>query len=157
MQSLNRYSMPDAEQALSAALGLDWDSQMQDWDLINANRDLVPRLIDTLGSNELSDDERFALMTLAVASVDELFMTKGTHRGVWEQLELLLCKHPALHAATICYWASPALRKKAGFAVSGRMAKLWRKLEPQLLAAGRGVAAAAQAPVPETPASDRQC
>lgn len=48
MRRFERFSMPAAEQRLSEALGLVWDKQMQDWDLTNANAELLPSLFSLL-------------------------------------------------------------------------------------------------------------
>ena len=146
MRRFERFSVPAAEQRLSEALGLVWAERMQDWDLTNANAELLPSLLPFLQQQGLSDDERFSAMALTVASVDELFMAQGSRQEVWEQLEALLLCAPELHASTIWYWAGPSLRNEEPFPVSPFMAKLWRSVAPSLMsnpslqpmASGRG-------------------
>lgn len=133
LSRFERYSMPAAEEKLSDLLGLAWDQQMQDWDLTNANPELLPSLFVLLQQQELSDDEQFSAMALAVASVDDLFMADGFAQREWAQLERLLLDAPELHASTIWYWAGPALRNEEPFPVSSAMAALWRRVEPCLM------------------------
>ena len=101
---------------------------MQDWDLNNANADLTPMLIEQLRSSRWTDDERFSLMELAIACVDEALMVGVEEPEWWPALERLLLAAPQIHASTMCYWAAPALRgepEDRRFPISNRMAQSW--------------------------------
>lgn len=63
--------MPEAEQKLTERFGLNWDSQVQDWDITNANAELLPVLLEALGDTTLTDDGLYSLMELTIASADE--------------------------------------------------------------------------------------
>ena len=106
--------MPASESSLSERFGLNWDVQMQDWDLNNANAELIPVLLDALGKSHLADDERYSLMALAIASVDEALQFDPGPQNQWETLEALLRQRPGLFASLIFYWAEPALRGGLG-------------------------------------------
>lgn len=104
---------------------------MQDWDLNNANADLMPVLLDALGELHLPDDERYSLMALTIASVDEALQLGMGPQNHWETLEALLRRRPGLFASLIFYWAEPALRGadvEEHFCISGRMARLWNHI-----------------------------
>lgn len=101
---------------------------MQDWDLNNANADLTPMLIEQLRSSRWTDDERFSLMELAIACVDEALMVGVEEPEWWPALERLLLAAPQIHASTMCYWAAPALQgepEDRRFPISDRMAQSW--------------------------------
>ena len=134
-QHLQRYSTPASESSLSERFGLNWDAQMQDWDLNNANAERLPVLLVALGESHLADDERYALTALAIASVDEAIQLDLGPQDHWETLEALLRRRPGLIAPLIFYWAEPALRGvdvEEQYSISGRMARLWNQILPEL-------------------------
>lgn len=136
--NLQRYCMPAAEETLSARFGLNWDAQMQDWDLNNANAELLPVLLKALSESIWSDDERYALMSLTIASLDEALQLSDNgknYAAFYSSLESLIRQRPALYASAIVYWAEPALREldeERQFQISGKMAVLWKHLLPTL-------------------------
>ncbi|WP_308920697.1 hypothetical protein [Janthinobacterium sp. J1-1] len=71
LEKLQRYPTRAAERYLSERFGLSWDDTMQDWEITSANADLLPGFLTALSEPSLSDDERFTLMSLTIASVDE--------------------------------------------------------------------------------------
>lgn len=130
--------MPEAEKNLSTRFELNWDAQMQDWDLNNANAELLPVLLKALSEPSLSDDELYALMSLTIASLDEalqLYVNSKNNKAYLSSLESLLRQRPGLYASAILYWAEPALREldeEEQFSISGHMALLWNQLLPNL-------------------------
>lgn len=129
---LQRFSLPQAERALSERLGLSWDARMQHWEIVNANPDLSPRLLEVLAMGGLSDDELFSLMALTVASVDELFLLDGRVDQVWRPLASMLLGNPELYASIIWYWAYPLLRHQEPFPISAHMVGVWKRASRQL-------------------------
>ncbi len=129
--------MPAAEISLSKALGLAWDAQMQDWDLINANPDLLHRLVDILKDPALSADERFSAMCLAIASYDELLLSEARDANLWSFLENEMIQHPELYASVVWYWAQPALLGEESFLVSPAMVRVWQDVNEKLCSANR--------------------
>lgn len=137
LQHLQRYHSSDAERRLSERFGLYWDSQMQDWDLTNANADLLPAFFSLLTESSLPDDELHALMELTIASVDDELQRNPDNLEVWRTLETHLRHRPDLYASTMTYWAEPALlqyEEEQSFCISKQMASLWEELLPGLLA-----------------------
>jgi hypothetical protein len=139
LKNLQRFSMPEAEKNLSNRFELNWDAQMQDWDLNNANAELLPVLLKALSEPSFSDDELYSLMSLTIASLDEalqLNMNSKSNKAYVSSLESLLRKRPGLYASAILYWAEPALREvdeEEHFSVSRHMAILWKQLLPSLI------------------------
>ncbi len=138
LEHLTRYSMPAAERTLSEMLDLAWHPQMQDWDLINANPDLLPRLVGLLLNQDLSDDEHFSAMSLAIASYDDVLREESENVAVWSQLKEQLTDRSELFASIIWYWAQPMLHDEEPFPISGAMAEIWRQVLERLPAGGRG-------------------
>ena len=138
LETLQRYSMPEAEKNLSDRFDLYWDAQMQDWDLTNANAELLPMLIKTLFEQSLSDDELYALMSLTIASLDEALqfdLNNANNKAYLSSLESLLRERPGLYASAILYWAEPALLEldeEEQYSISRHMALLWKQLLPKL-------------------------
>lgn len=135
---LARYSLPVAERCLSEALNLAWDPQMQDWDLVNANQSLLPQLVHLLADRELSDDQRFSIMGLAVASYDEALQVGALDSNVWCSLKDELTARPQLYASILWYWALPVIRGDDAFPISPAMAQLWEQLGEKLATGGSG-------------------
>lgn len=136
LQNLQRYSMPEAERNLSNRIGLNWDAQMQDWDLTNANAELLPVLLKALSESSMSDDELYALMSLTIASMDEALefdLNNKNNKKYLSSLESLLRQRPGLYASVILYWAEPALLEldeEEQFSISVHMAFLWNQFLP---------------------------
>jgi len=129
-----RYSLPDVECKLSAVLDLAWDSQMQDWDLVNANPDVLPRVMSLFAEQSLSEDERFSAMCLAVASYDEILLRGETAPEIWSSLVQQLALNPRLYLSIVWYWAQPGVRDDESFAVSAAMAEVWELVSEQVRA-----------------------
>jgi len=135
LRHLERHSLPHVEQRLSEELSLGWHPQMQDWDLDNANSELMPMLIEQLRSNSWTEDEHFSLMELTVACADEAMMDGAQEPEWWPALEEFLLAAPETHASTMCYWAAPALRgepEDRRYPISERMAQLWLEARARL-------------------------
>jgi hypothetical protein len=131
---LKRYSSPVAERAVSARLGLPWDSHMQDWDLVNANPNLLPTLVRLFADNALSDDERFSAMTLAVACYDEALVCSTSADAEWLSLREELLTRPELYVSIVWDWFAPHLAKDESFPVSATMALIWEQVSATLRA-----------------------
>ena len=130
--------MPGAESKLSEALDLVWDPQMQDWDLTNANPDLLHRLVGILTSPATSADECFSAMCLAVASYDELLLDRANDVTLWSSLTEQLIRHPELYASIVWYWAQPVvLGEEEPFPVSPAMEIIWKQVKDQLRSSTR--------------------
>ena len=129
--------MPQAERKLAERFRLNWDSQMQDWDITNANAELLPVLLGALEDPALTDDELYSLMELTIASADEALQLSMDTQGYLASLAILLRQRPSLYASAIKYWAEPALQKldkDEQFSISVFMANVWNQVLPKLAA-----------------------
>jgi hypothetical protein len=138
LSAFERYSMPATECRLSESLGLAWDAQMQDWDLVNANPGLLHRLASILKEPASSADERFSAMCLAIASYDELLLGGAQDAKLWSLLESEMIQHPELYASVVWYWAQPApLGEEESFLVSPAMESVWQHVKEKLRSGNR--------------------
>lgn len=138
LEKLQRYTTRAAERYLSKRFGLNWDDTMQDWEITSANADLLPRFLTALSEPLLSDDERYTLMALTIASVDEVLQFGIDEKNIDEylsSLEYFLLQHPHLYVCMVFYWAQPALLKRDDeeqFLISKNMALYWPKILEKL-------------------------
>src|SRR5690242_3373996 len=86
LAEFERYSLRAAECKLSETLDLAWDPQMQDWDLANASPDVLPKVMNLLAKQDLTDDESFSAMCLAIASYDEALLGGEADPTIWSSL-----------------------------------------------------------------------
>lgn len=108
---------------------------MQDWDITNANANLLPVLLDALADPELSDDELYSLMELTIASADEALQLDIESQDNLISLRAILRIRPRLYASAIKYWAEPALQefdKEEQFFISEFMSGVWNEVLPEL-------------------------
>ena len=135
LEHLQRHSMPHAESKLSERFRLNWDSQMQDWDITNANPNLLPDLLAALEDPALTDDELYSLMELTIASADEALQLGIESQDNLTSLNAILRKRPSLYASAMKYWAESALQKcvkEEQFVISEFMAGVWNEVLPEL-------------------------
>lgn len=135
LEHLQRHSVPQAERKLAERFCLNWDSQMQDWDITNANAELLPVFLGALEDTALTDDELYSLMALTIASADEALQLSMDSQSSLASLATFLRQRPSLYASTIKYWAEPALRKldkEEQFSISEFMANVWNQILPEL-------------------------
>jgi hypothetical protein len=75
---------------------------MQDWPLEVADRDRLPEFVAFLSRAD-DDDDRFALMSLVLHSLDEA--SKEQQRTTWPTVMAILEQNPTLFANEILYWS----------------------------------------------------
>jgi hypothetical protein len=133
-RSFLRHSLPAVERKLSEMLGLHWDSTMQDWDVESGTRDVLPRVIPLLSNTELSDDERFSAMRLAVACYDHAVHAGAEGEVEWSSIRNEIERRPELYASIVWYWAERAIVGEEAFPISGAKAEVWNTVEAKLSA-----------------------
>ncbi|WP_422004857.1 hypothetical protein [Roseivirga pacifica] len=94
-----RYATRDAQRKLSKRLGFHWYENTQDWDLIESDSARIREFLQIYKDDDLSDDEKFALMQLIICSFDDLVEEGGNinREGIWTD-----CKHILINES----WAS---------------------------------------------------
>ncbi len=110
---------------LNAALNLPAQGWEQDWELELADRSRLGEFVVTYRSLALTPDDKFALMLLILASVDDWL---GYEVGVpeeWSQIVELLRADWNLHRASVEYWVCEGADEPDG----------WFRLTPLLRSA----------------------
>ena len=101
-----RHATAKAQKNISDKFGIYWDDQMQDWDLVMADPLWIPQLLNAYLKDNFTDDEKFAIMELIIASFDELVeREKLTTNSYWHSCESILKTECWLHITTIHYWS----------------------------------------------------
>lgn len=120
----------DEEYAIIAALGKKIGIKglgTQDFDLIFGHANSVEKFCDQFASIELTPNEKFHLMQLIVASLDEAIRTNAQFAHAAEQrVEQLLSSDPHAYEYIIDYWASVGT-EDAGTSVRPMMRRLIRQ------------------------------
>lgn len=99
-----RYITASAIHALAQRFNLLYDHFMQDWEYEVADPNRIDEFIDAYLSNELNEDEKFALMETILQSFEESSKTLDSDQQ-WNTILQLLEDNLDIHATTICYWA----------------------------------------------------
>jgi hypothetical protein len=101
-----RFPTAAAIQSLDSALGL--PPSGQDWEMEVADPRRVSEFLDLYESGKLDEDGRFSLMSLVVASYDELLRESGDRdQRLWARIRRYLLDHFDVHAYTVQYWSFP--------------------------------------------------
>lgn len=77
----------------------------QDWEYESADMNRVEEFLDYYLCNDLSSEEKFALMLLMLASLDDMFSMAHIDTKLWEKFEHILYQDYDIHKNTIDYWA----------------------------------------------------
>jgi hypothetical protein len=103
-RQVSRYPTAAAIGRLSAELGL--AKVGQDWDIEAADAYRVAEFLDYYDSHQLNDDERFALMSLVVASYDDR-LPSGQDGGLEGRIVARLQAKFGVLNYLVQYWALP--------------------------------------------------
>lgn len=101
----------------------------QDWDLCVSDPERIAEFCDLYESGELNDDERFGLMKLIVASVDDLVRDNphASHRDIVEPVDGLLHRDFLLHFWTVMRWSVlDESEPDAMHAITPMMRQIWQ-------------------------------
>lgn len=99
-----RHITASAIHALAQRFNLLYDHFMQDWEYEVADPNRIDEFIDAYLSNELNEDEKFALIETILQSFEESSKTLDSDQQ-WNTILQLLEDNLDIHATTICYWA----------------------------------------------------
>lgn len=80
------------------------DPYSQDWDLEMADSSRVAEFISFYGEQVLSENERFGLMALIIASYDDFISSGNEPDLVWSKIKYYLIQDFVIHKNTILYW-----------------------------------------------------
>jgi hypothetical protein len=80
------------------------DPHSQDWDLEMADSSRVAGFISFYEEQVLSENERFGLMALIIASYDDFISSGNEPDLVWSKIRYYLIQDFVIHKNTILYW-----------------------------------------------------
>jgi hypothetical protein len=89
---------------LERLLNLPAGGYEQDWDVELADGTRIAEFLLAYEHPSMTDDDKFALMALIVASVEQR-MHAGVAVEQWREVESLLVRDFSLHRPTIDYWS----------------------------------------------------
>ncbi|WP_422106858.1 hypothetical protein [Winogradskyella sp.] len=125
-----RYPSGISEEKLSKRLGLYWDKDIQDWELIVSDSGRIRDFIKVYQNELDNDDDKFTLMALIVSSFDDIAPNFDKDNSqLWDVCKTILKKECYLHYATIVYWC--LLENEPGnvFPISLLMRDVWEEVK----------------------------
>jgi len=130
-----RYATAETERSLSERISLPWFEGMQDWDLIAADSGRVSEFLKIYQNGDLNDDERFALMQLIVASLDDSIDESNDfeQNDSWIKCKTILTNEFWLHISTIHYWSLLEKDVNEGFPITRHIRPIWEDLKSHFL------------------------
>jgi hypothetical protein len=129
-----RYASPGSVTKLAARFGLPHHPGMQDWEVEVADFSRVPAFVAAYDDDALDADDRFTLMALALASLDEGAQEGHDISELWSGIEPFLRRDAALHATTLSYWACGAEEAPdRQFAVTRFIRSVWHDVRARVL------------------------
>jgi hypothetical protein len=78
---------------------------MQDWEVIVADPARVDESLSAYDDSTLDENDRFTLMQLVIASLDDGRQAGQDVEPSWQRAEALLRRDSSLHATALSYWA----------------------------------------------------
>ena len=100
-----RYPTRTALVHLTELLHLRLDGYVQDWEVELADASRLGEFLEWYDDAQLDDDDRFLLMGMIVASLDDAASAGAEVGSFLARTEHLLRRDGSLHATTLSYWA----------------------------------------------------
>ena len=123
----HRYPTRAALVRLTSLLKLQLGPYSQDWEVELADASRLADFLDLYEGGELDDDDRFLLMGMIVASLDDAASLGAEVASAWDRADVLLRRDGSLHATTLSYWAQgDDPDPDHQFAVTPRIRSIWR-------------------------------
>lgn len=117
---MRAYPTWEAMVLLERELSLPATGEEQDWDIELADPSRVDEFLRYLESHDLSEDARFALMALIIASLDDLSYEGDLDAGLVKRTVALLEAGRPLYDDLILYWRQDG-ESPDGFNISPTM------------------------------------
>lgn len=141
---LARYPISASREKLAGLFRLENRPEMQDWEVEVADPNRITEFLNAYEASDLSDDDRFLLMSLIIASFDDAGESDGEKPfsgKEWEKTRKLLIRDCKLHASTLWYWSSWGTAvEDAAFTVTRHIRPIWLMVEEEYSAMRSGVA-----------------
>lgn len=113
----------DAVTFLNQALHLPATGREQDWDLELADQGRAEEFVAYLEGGSFSQEQKFALMSLILASVEDMAREGDVSPVLWGRVQRQLRADSILYAALVRQWG-PKDDDPDSFAISPRLAAL---------------------------------
>ena len=112
----------EAIESISKKLELSYTGIEQDWDIEMANPDRLKEFLSYLKNTELDESEKIAMMSLIIASFEDLLNEDETNESqceLWKKIKIMLESDFDLFSDIITYWSLFDEKEKANvFAVT---------------------------------------
>lgn len=105
LKGSHEFVTKKAIESLTAKLKLPVDREYQDWEVEIANSSRVGEFVSFYESAKLSQEEKFALMSLIISSFDDALSEGNVEEGIWDKIKRFLIHNIDLHRKTILYWS----------------------------------------------------
>jgi hypothetical protein len=130
---LTRYPRRAAIDKLALLLDLPNELGMQDWEIQVADPSRLAEFLQTYERLDFNDVDRFTLMRVIVASLDDAVSVGFDLEFAWQQAAALLRRDAHLHATTLSYWSCGVdPDPEHQFRVTPRIRTLWHEIRPVL-------------------------
>ncbi|TWU50753.1 hypothetical protein Poly51_40460 [Rubripirellula tenax] len=111
---------------LEAMFGFNTNPYTQDWELEHADASRLSEFLAAYNAPALTDDDRFALMALCVASAHDALDSGTLTDDQWSRICSILIANRTLHAFTIHDWCCPdATCEDEMHTLTPRMRDVW--------------------------------
>jgi hypothetical protein len=101
----------------------DWELQEWEWDYADPQR--VDEFLDIYEQQNLSENQRMALMALIVESYNS-YLAEHEHIPIlWERIEKHLKESPEIHEYAITYWLLAEDADKSKFSIGNQIRKIF--------------------------------
>lgn len=105
MQNLPKYPTREAMDKFNDLLQLHEDEYTQDWEIELADGRRLLEFIECYQKYAVSNEEKFTLMSLIIASCDDYLEDKTAILHCWQQVKALLMDNKLLFEPIIRYWS----------------------------------------------------
>jgi hypothetical protein len=102
-----RFPTKEAMRSLDDKLNLPSRGDEQDWDIELADAERVSEFLDFYETNELTEEEKYALVCLMLGSYDEALRRGIAAENEWEKLKSILVNDARGFRFIIEYWSLP--------------------------------------------------
>ena len=117
---------PAARRRFDRAFGFSPDLSLYDWEIELADGCRVREFFDAYLTIDMSDDERFALMSLIVASADHALEDHQLSDEEWQKIFHALVADASILASMIYYWCcADGEFEDECFTLTSRMRTVW--------------------------------
>ncbi len=113
----------DSIDFLNSKLRLPATGDEQDWDIELADKNRIEEFVDYLTTESLTDEQKFALMALIIASYEVLLVSiNKLYTPLWHRIAITLVSEKQLYQPIIDYWTED--KTTDGFLITSIMLQI---------------------------------